>query len=161
MRSHVTGRVTLWPSRIVNDSVYRDPRCARHRASTSLVPLPVSGETLNPLSNPSFFTVKIQISTLIHRSRERFIADRFYRRLIKRPSSEVCHFNEDSEPVVARLSSSASFTFDTFPRGSYPPIIVVVLIKKSRLKVSFVSKRLRDFFYFISIALRKRGRGVR
>lgn len=145
----------------MNDSVYRDPRCARHRASTSLVPLPVSGETLNPLSNPSFFTVKIQISTLIHRSRERFIADRFYRRLIKRPSSEVCHFNEDSEPVVARLSSSASFTFDTFPRGSYPPIIVVVLIKKSRLKVSFVSKRLRDFFYFISIVLRKRGRGVR
>lgn len=30
MRSHVTTSwVSLWPSRIVNDSVYRDPRCAR------------------------------------------------------------------------------------------------------------------------------------
>lgn len=156
MRSHVTGRVTLWPSRIVNDSVYRDPRCARHRASTSLVPLPVSGETLNPLSNPSFFTVKIQISTLIHRSRERFIADRFYRRLIKRPSSEVCHFNEDSEPVVARLSSSASFTFDTFPRGSYPPIIVVVLIKKSRLKVYSLFRKDYVIFFILFLLLYER-----
>lgn len=156
MRSHVTGRVTLWPSRIVNDSVYRDPRCARHRASTSLVPLPVSGETLNPLSNPSFFTVKIQISTLIHRSRERFIADRFYRRLIKRPSSEVCHFNEDSEPVVARLSSSASFTFDTFPRGSYPPIIVVVLIKKSRLKVYSLFRKDYVIFFILFLLFYER-----
>lgn len=140
----------------MNDSVYRDPRCARHRASTSLVPLPVSGETLNPLSNPSFFTVKIQISTLIHRSRERFIADRFYRRLIKRPSSEVCHFNEDSEPVVARLSSSASFTFDTFPRGSYPPIIVVVLIKKSRLKVYSLFRKDYVIFFILFLLLYER-----
>lgn len=140
----------------MNDSVYRDPRCARHRASTSLVPLPVSGETLNPLSNPSFFTVKIQISTLIHRSRERFIADRFYRRLIKRPSSEVCHFNEDSEPVVARLSSSASFTFDTFPRGSYPPIIVVVLIKKSRLKVYSLFRKDYVIFFILFLLFYER-----
>lgn len=154
MRSHVTGRVTLWPSRIVNDSVYRDPRCARHRASTSLVPLPVSGETLNPLSNPSFFTVKIQISTLIHRSRERFIADRFYRRLIKRPSSEVCHFNEDS--LSSHACRLARVLLLTRFRGSYPPIIVVVLIKKSRLKVYSLFRKDYVIFFILFLLLYER-----
>lgn len=70
--------------------------------------------------------------------------------------SEVCHFNEDSEPVVARLSSSASFTFDTFPRGSYPPIIVVVLIKKSRLKVYSLFRKDYVIFFILFLLFYER-----